>query len=202
MNFPLALLVEHDWIDQVNAVSTLVIALFTVLMFIVVLNQLRTSKDTERSWVMPKLTRDSQTSTLLSEGTSSEHGKITSVTTTAFVSLTLKNDGRSPVWVKHLQARMVLLDSVQKLPKKPELNHDDIQNWYPPPFADGGEESVHLCLTASGSQVAKEVCVIYGKIAYLDIFRKERFSTFGYVIRSGGSTVDRLQSHPEYNRNT
>ncbi|MGD1080462.1 MAG: hypothetical protein ABR881_19255 [Candidatus Sulfotelmatobacter sp.] len=202
MNVPLALLVEHDWIDKVNAVSTLAIAAFTVLMFFVVLNQLRTSKDIERSWVMPKLTRDSQSSMLLCEGTSSEHGKITSVTTTAFVSLTLKNDGRSPVWVKDLHARLVLLDSVDKLPKKPELNDDDDQQWYPAPFADGGQESLRLQLTANGSQVAKQWCVVYGKITYLDIFRKERFSTFGYVIESGGSTVDRLQSHPEYNRNT
>jgi hypothetical protein len=36
MNFALALLVEHDWIDAVNASSTVVIALFTVAMFFVV----------------------------------------------------------------------------------------------------------------------------------------------------------------------
>lgn len=202
MHLPLALFIEHDWIDKANAVSTIVIAAFTALMFWVVKNQLRASQDIERSWVMPKLTRDGLSSLLLCENTSMEGGKITSVTTTACVSLTLKNDGRSPVWVKHLHARLILLDSVEKLPKKPELNDHDNQNWYPPPFADGGQESVRLALTANGSQVAKGECVVYGKITYLDIFRKERFSTFGYVIHSGGSTVDRLESHPEYNRNT
>jgi transposase-like protein len=58
MNLPLALLVEHDWIDAVNASSTIVIALFTVAMFFVVKYQLRASKDIERAWVMPKLTKD------------------------------------------------------------------------------------------------------------------------------------------------
>jgi len=200
MHIPLALLVEHDWIDAVNASSTVVIALFTVAMFYVVRNQLRASKDIERSWVIPKLARDTVSSMLLCEGTTAEHGKITSVTTTAFLLLTLKNDGRSPVWIKHLHARLVLVDSVDKLPKKPELNDADNQNWYPPPFTE--QESVRLQLTGKGSQVAKEKVVVYGKITYLDIFRQERFSTFGYVIQSGGSEIKRLESHPEYNRNT
>ena len=90
MNLPLAvLLIEHDSIDAVNASSTVVIALFTVAMFFVVKYQLRASKDIERSWGMPKLAKD--TLMLLCEGTSSEHGKITSVTTTAFLLLTLKS---------------------------------------------------------------------------------------------------------------
>ena len=196
----LAFFVEHDWIDAVNACSTLVIALFTVAMFYVVRNQLRASKDIERSWVMPKLARDPLNSMLLCEGTSASYGKIVSVTTTAFVQLKLKNDGRSPVWIKHLRARLVLVDSVDKLPKKPELSEADNQNWYPPPFNE--KEEVRLQLTGNGSQVAKEKVVVYGKITYLDIFRQERFSTFGYVIQSGGSTVDRLESQSEYNRNT
>jgi hypothetical protein len=94
----------------------------------------------------------------------------------------------------------VLVDSVGKLAKKPELKDEDNQDWYPPPFTD--QETVRLSLTGEGSQVAKQKVVVYGKITYLDIFREERFSTFGYVIQSGGSEANRLQSHPEYNRNT
>ncbi len=131
----------------------------------------------------------------------SANDPITSVTTTAFLQLTLKNDGRSPVWIKGLYARLVLVDSVDKLPNKPELkDDDDNQKWYPPPFNE--QESVRLRLTGEGSQVAKEKVVVYGKITYLDIFRQERFSTFGYVIQSGGSKIERLESHPEYNQNT
>jgi hypothetical protein len=63
-------------------------------------------------------------------------------------------------------------------------------------------ESARFQITAKGSQVAKEKVVAYGKITYLDKFREERFSTFGYFIESGGSKVERLEAHPEYNRNT
>jgi hypothetical protein len=198
MNLPLALLVEHDWIDAVNASSTIVIALFTVAMFFVVKYQLRASKDIERAWVMPKLTKDPM-GLLLCENTSIQ-GTQKSVRTTASLLLTLKNDGNGPVWVKQFLARLVLVDSLDQLPKKPELGKEDDQHWYPPPFVD--TESARFQITAKGSQVAKERVVAYGKITYLDKFREERFSTFGYFIESGGSKVERLEAHPEYNRNT
>jgi hypothetical protein len=140
--------------------------------------------------VIPNLAKDTVSSMLLCENTSASYGKITSVTTTAFLLLTLKNDGTSPVWIKHLRARLVMVDSVDKLPKKPDLNDADNQNWYPPPFSE--QESVRLRLTGNGSQVAKEKCVVYGKITYLDIFRQERFSTFGYFIQSGGSAASEV----------
>jgi hypothetical protein len=200
MGVQLAFLVEHDWIDRVNAVSTLVIAAFTVAMFFVVRYQLQASKDIERAWVMPWLARDPFNSLFVSENTIKEGTKITSVTTAALFQLTLTNDGNGPVWVKQLQARLVLLDSVEKLSKKPELTDKDDQHWYPPPFVD--KASVRFQLTAEGSQVAKEVLVAYGKIVYLDKFREERFSTFGCLINSTGSQVERLKTHPEYNRNT
>ncbi len=80
MYIPLALFVEHDWIDAVNASSTVVIALFTVAMFFVVRYQLRASKDIERAWVMPKLDRDPYGRMLLCESTDTDgKGNITSV---------------------------------------------------------------------------------------------------------------------------
>jgi hypothetical protein len=198
MNLPLVLFVEHDWIDAINACSTVVIALFTVAMFFVVKYQLRASKDIERAWVMPKITKDTM-GLLLCENTPI-HGTQKSATTTASLLLTLKNDGNGPVWVKQFSARLVLLDSLDQLPKKPELGKEDDQHWYPSPFVD--TENTRFQITANGSQVAKEKVVAYGKITYLDKFREERFSTFGYFIESGGSKVERLVAHPEYNRNT
>ena len=194
----MALLVEHDLIDYVNAGSTVAIAAFTAMMYFVVKYQLRVSKDIERAWVMPKLTKDPM-ALLLCENTSIR-GTQKSVTTTASLLLVLKNDGEGPVWVRQLLARLVLVDSLDQLPKTPELGKEDDQHWHPPPFVD--TDSVRFRITANGSQVANEKVVAYGKITYLDKFREERFSTFGYFIESGGSRVERLEAHPEYNRNT
>jgi hypothetical protein len=42
---------SHDWIDYINACSTAVIAAFTILLFVGVVWQIRTSKAIERAWV-------------------------------------------------------------------------------------------------------------------------------------------------------
>jgi hypothetical protein len=41
----------HDWVDKINAMSTVVIAAFTVAMFFVVKTQMREYRTRERAWV-------------------------------------------------------------------------------------------------------------------------------------------------------
>jgi hypothetical protein len=43
---------SHDWIDKVNACSTVVIAVFTILLFVGVVYQVRTARNSERAWMM------------------------------------------------------------------------------------------------------------------------------------------------------
>jgi hypothetical protein len=203
MHNTLALFVEHDWIDTVNACSTIVIALFTVAMFLVVRGQLRASKDIERSWVMPTLEQEHGSPRLLDENATRDgDGKITFMRPIANLLLTLKNSGRSPVWVKHLHARLVLVDSEDSLPKKPQLNDEDSFGWFPPPFTEQEYLEFQLADKVTSKPPFKDKCVIYGKVTYLDIFRQERFSTFGYVVQLGSVKIERLAYHPEYNRNT
>jgi len=187
----LAVLVEHDWIDAVNASSTIVIALFTVAMFFVVKYQLRASKDIERAWVMLTLGRDPLNSLFLCENTSKSGASITSVTTTGFFQLMLQNDGNGPVWVKQLQARMILVDSTDELPNKPSLNKQDDQDWYPAPFVE--TDSVRFTLTTNGSRVSKNLVVAYGKVIYLDKFR-ETNSPCSLTVRLASRIHDSLSS--------
>jgi hypothetical protein len=42
----------HDWVDRVNAFSTLTIAAFTVLLFFAAIWQTRTNRETERAWII------------------------------------------------------------------------------------------------------------------------------------------------------
>jgi hypothetical protein len=196
----MALFIEHDLIDYINAASTVVIALFTVVTGIVVWRQLRASKDIERAWAMVELVKDPYNDLFLAEAKDFEGDKIISVTTSAFLQLRVKNEGDGPVWIKKALSRMVLVGSEDELPNKPHLDNQDDQHWYPAPFVVDG--SLRFKLTANGSQVAKNLLVVYGKITYLDKFREERFTTFGYIIKDDHGNVERLKSRPEYNRNT
>ena len=42
----------QTWVEYVNASSTMVIAAFTVALFFAVFGQLRTSRNSERAWVL------------------------------------------------------------------------------------------------------------------------------------------------------
>jgi len=44
----------HDWIDRLNAFSTLVIAVFTILLFVGLIFQVRATRQIERAWVRVK----------------------------------------------------------------------------------------------------------------------------------------------------
>jgi len=43
---------SHDWIDKLNAFSTSIIAVFTILLFVGVVLQVCTSRDIERAWII------------------------------------------------------------------------------------------------------------------------------------------------------
>ena len=139
-------------------------------------------------------------SMMVCENTSVEGNK-KSVTTTALLQLMLKNDGDGPVWVKQFLSKMTLIDSLKDLLHTPQFDKDkDDQHWYPPAFVE--KTAARFQIMTDGSIVAKNHLVIYGKVTYLDKFREERFSTFGYVIHAGKYELERLPGHPEYNRNT
>ncbi len=201
MHIPLALLIEHDLVDYVNAASTVVIAFFTVVTGVVVWRQLRASKDIERAWVMLSIGNDEFNELFLVENQHKTEGEEVSVTTTALLQLGLKNEGgNGPVWVQRFQARLVLVDSEKDLPEKPKLSKEDDQKPLPGPFADTA--TIRFRATANRSQVSKNLLIIYGKLTYLDKFKEERFSTFGYVILDDHGNFARLKAHPEYNQNT
>ena len=69
------------------------------------------------------------------------------------------------------------------------------------PFFREGAPNLPLGAQIVEKPTAEEI-VVYGKITYLDKFREERFTTFGYIIKDDHGNVERLKSRPEYNRNT
>lgn len=200
MSTTIALLIEHDLIDYINAASTVFIAAFTAVTCFVVWRQLKASKDIERAWVTLTLSKDPMNSLMVGQGTL-VHGSDVSETTTVLLQLMLKNEGNGPVWVKQFLAKMEFVDSLKALPRTPRFDTDkDDQHWYPPAFIE--TDSVRFDITRDGRLTAQNHLVICGKVIYLDKFREERFSTFGYFLDEGRKAPERLPGHPEYNRNT
>src|SRR5260370_19507649 len=104
-----------DWIDYVNACSTVVIAAFTLLVSGGVVWQLRTSKTIERAWVMADVEpdsekwRDRKLHVLQVSGTSGD-------STAIYAVLVCTNAGKSPAWINETRAKLEIVQTLLPTP--------------------------------------------------------------------------------------
>jgi len=104
---------SHDWIDYINACSTAVIAAFTILLFVGVVWQIRTSKAIERAWVMADVESDSEKwrdrklHVLEGSGTSGD-------STAIYAVLVCINAGKSPAWIVETRAKFEIVKNASR----------------------------------------------------------------------------------------
>ena len=193
----------HDSIDYINASSTAVIALFTILLFGGVIWQVRTSRAIERAWVMAEVEhdfdkwRDKKPHVLENSGTEGD-------STAIYAVLTCRNAGRTPAWIEETVAKFELTSG---LPEEPNFEGAEYVQAGTIPLGMGdGDAFPHTqripwVPIAEGHQTLGQLAVIYGRVTYRDIFNKKRITTFCYKIRPHGR-LERLEGRPKYNHNT
>jgi len=125
-------------------------------------------------------------------------GRSTTENMTVIVRLTYKNEGRSPAWIAEKRANVKALHS---LPAKPDLDSAEVIQREPEPLAIGRELKKDITLTCN-ERDADDTAVVYGVVRYRDAFGENRETTFGYVVRLGQGTFERLAGYPEYNKYT
>lgn len=193
-----------DWTNRVNAFSTLIIAIFTVLLFAGLVVQISTSRAIERAWVMveiqpdPEKPSDGRLQVFESSGTDGD--------STAAINAVLNcsNAGKTPAWIQETIAKF---EMVKSLPETPNFESaQSVQrSTIPLGMAEGGtvphSQKIRWTPIAKGHQKTDEMAVIYGRVAYRDIFGRRRTTTFGFKIRPHGG-LERLEGHSEYNKNT
>src|ERR1700677_2028825 len=105
--FILALLLvgtPHEWTDQLNAFSTFVIAVFTILLFFGLARQISTSRDIERAWVLGEI---------LGHQGEKPHVTVHNDSTQMMVDLVYKNEGRSPAWIENISSEARIMSFVE-----------------------------------------------------------------------------------------
>ena len=113
----LASIPAHDWIDYINAYSTAVIALFTILLFIGVVWQIRTSRAIERAWILAEVQwTDGKGRVLEGHSWEGTHSGV-------YVRLLCKNEGNSPAWIEEKRMKFQIFSV---LPARPPLESADI----------------------------------------------------------------------------
>ena len=192
----------HDWIDYINACSTAVIAVFTILLFVGVIWQIRTSKTIERAWLMADVEpdsekwRDRKLHVLEGSGTSGD-------STAIYAVLVCANAGKSPAWISETRAKFEIVETLPSVPSFESAEYIEAGT-IPLGMAEGGAaphtQRLPWTPIAVGHEQSGKMSVIYGFVKYRDIFGESRLTTFGYRI--SGGILKRLENYPEYNKNT
>jgi hypothetical protein len=158
------------WVSYLNAVSTAVVALFTVLMWRVYRSVLHATKITERAWLV------------------SDIGSIekTPAEETHQVIVQLRNNGKTPAWVTAAGSNGWWVDDKHPLPKTPKY---DLMG----PFTKEGQllpptawlsQGFPLQKTQIDRAVRKEaVLYIFGFIEYRDIFGNQHMTRYCYQAK-------------------
>jgi len=193
----------HDWIDYINACSTAVIALLTILLFIGVVWQVRTGKTIERAWVMADVEpdsekwRDRKLHVLQGSGTSGD-------TTAIYALLVCTNTGKSPAWLDEMRAKFEIIKTLPPVPNFQSAEHIET-GIVPLGMMEGGAvpyvQRLSWTAVATGHEESGKMAVIYGLVKYRDIFQNRRVTTFAYRIINGRQ-LRRLEGYPKYNEST
>jgi hypothetical protein len=194
----------NNWIEYVNAWSTLIIAVFTAFLFGGIVVQIRTSRAIERAWVMAEIQPDPEKPS--KERLQVFEGSGASGDSTAAMNavLSCSNAGKTPAWIEETIAKFEMVKSLPQTPnfKSAQSIH---RSTIPLGMAEGGAvphaQKIQWTPIAEGHQHTDEMAVIYGQVTYRDIFRKKHRTTFGYKIRPHGR-LERLEGYPEYNKGT
>lgn len=192
----------HDWIEYINASSTAVIALFTILLFIGVIWQIRTGRTIERAWVMADVEPDSdkwsdrKLHVLQGSGTSGD-------STAIYAVLVCTNAGKTPAWLDEMRAKFEIVQTLPLIPNFDSAEHIETGT-IPLGMMEGGAapyvRKLPWTAIAIGHEELGRMTVIYGFVKYRDIFQRRHLTTFAYRVING--QLGRLEGYPKYNENS
>ncbi|SRR6266446_9608225 len=166
----------HNWIDFLNAISTAVVAAFTVVLSIVGVLQFRATRTAERAWIVSDPPTDS----------APPSGDIQ-------LSWTMANKGRTPAWITALGAAAQTVAPGGELPKKPPYT---MAGPFPPngtPLTPDG--IIERGLTIPNAQWAQIVLgqvilYVFGTVEYRDSFKGKHETRFCFRFHPGPTATN------------
>jgi hypothetical protein len=178
-----------DWVNAVNAYSTLTIAVFTVFLFLGVLVQLRTGRDNERAWltVLPGIWSPELYPKIKPEARPDGDYR----PAIHLFPAIMRNIGRTPARLTETGFRYVLLTSLADLPIKPtyknisrengHLLFSDEEQWAHIRLTDGSDEGLLSEEQVMGIRNGSIFLYAYGFVAYRDAYDRRHRTRFGFV---------------------
>lgn len=183
------------WVDFLNAISTAVIAAFTVLLFAAVIWQTKTTRDLERAWITANLEFWERGRLHIVNYDAAEHG-IKKESVTVHLKLTCKNRGRSLARIDDILGR----SDVGSKPTEGKPTESSLANLGEMGALQADSEAFRgIELTCEGRHREGTWVFVYVLIKYRDIFGKHRETSLGYVILDANNIYPQT---PAVGRNT
>jgi CspA family cold shock protein len=153
--------------------------------------------NSERAWVLAELGWWQSAHVLV--GTSSVRGGEATDSTTVFLKLTCRNEGRSPAWIDRVSGGCAIVDGVSVVTNRDKYNAGN----YGPMGALGAgkESSMSLELTCRGHRKDNEFISVFVLVVYHDILGLTRETGVGYSVHQNGD-IHRQDGLPERQTNT
>jgi hypothetical protein len=167
----------HDWKSFLNAISTTVVAVFTVLMVAVYWSQLQATKIAERAWIvdlppgLPTRNPDGDTE----------------------IRWELENRGRTPAWVTSLGSAAQIVTAGDPLPVIPPYT---MSGPFPPQgtvLTPNGKVERGLTIpfaNMTAVEAGTHVLYAFGIAEYQDIFGSKREMRYCYRFKTGLTNAD------------
>jgi len=198
----LAVLLEyhHDWIDKLNAFSTFVIAAFTILLFIGIVVQIRTSRDTERAWVIATPTENAPVLGFIPEGGSNLERHLVGCDKRNVFSCSFKSTGDTPARLVETAICYRKVSQLEDVPQEPDYGPRSPMNDLPLVKEDSIGfmaflEPNAILLRADMIAVTQQKALLYafGMVVYRDVYSRLHETRFGYVYHfpQGGDSREK-----------
>jgi len=191
---------SHDWIDKLNAFSTTVIAVFTILLFFGVIWQISTSRDTERAWVIDRITTPAPPIGFIQQQPTNLVAHLVGYGAQNVFRFALENTGNTPARLVEVVTNYRKINRRQDIPQEPDYGTGTFLNDMPL----SPEASEHymtflepdIILNWEDFQaVSQQAAFLYafGRVIYRDVYSRLHETRFGcvYHIPLGGDPRER-----------
>lgn len=163
----------------------------TVAQLKIAQDQMKILQNAERAWILTELNWTPYESKVRDEP------KIK--TTEVFVTISCKNEGRSPAWVDKIKGHAEIVQG--EIHDPAPVGH--MQHFSPiGPIALGKSESRNLNLVCPGHAKDTDLISVFVLVEYRDVFEQRRFTSCGYTVNIRSRDDLTRQDMPQRNRNT
>jgi hypothetical protein len=168
----------HGWIDFLNAISTAVVAAFTIVLALVGIYQFCATRTAERAWVVPVLP-DPQAKNLGQD---------------AVIRWHVENRGRTPAWVTSLGSAAKIIKAGDELPKEPPYTMAGPFTKEGTVLPPEGKASRGVTIPAANIDAVEKgdqyLLYIFGIVEYRDIFGSKHETRYCCRFKPGPTSAD------------